>query len=327
MFPVDVVALLHEKLREDRRPPDGLLHASSDLIGSLRHSMLSAAGAPRIDSELVSDVRLMTGTFWHRYVENLLKEQGVRIHTEIDCTPGLPNGWSGTADWLFWHPNFEAWVLGDLKTIKGEGIKWIHREGAKLEHLWQLSAYFWALVDMGFPMVKGFGVLYLPMNDTPDKDDVIEPTLQECEPLDREIVWGQMQARWKLTDEYLAAVLDTGELLNDALAEEQDRVPNVYWNGQRSKFELKLVPHWSAQFCPYPNDLCACNKQGVTKIGEWEWAYNDGDGVYIDGYVPRKGYEDAVLLDEWGEPAVKPALRDVKKREKELNERSAQEAA
>jgi len=58
-------SLLNNTLRGDRRPPDGKLHPSGDLIGSLRHAQLRAAGAPTIESEIVSDTRLMTGTQWH----------------------------------------------------------------------------------------------------------------------------------------------------------------------------------------------------------------------------------------------------------------------
>jgi len=310
VLPIDIVSLLHEGLRGDRRPADGKLHCSSHLIGSLRHAMLDAAGAPRVDSELVSDIRLMTGTMWHRYIENLLKGAGVKVETEIDVTAGLPEGWSGTADWLFWHPEHQGWVLGDLKTTKGEGIKWIKRDGAKLEHMWQLSAYFWALVEMGFPMLKGFAVLYLPMNDTLDKLDTIEPTLQECEPIEREIVRGQMEARWQMTQEYLQALadVDARTFIRNSLAPEQDRVQVLHWNKVRGTFDVKLVPHWSAAYCPFPDDLCACSEQGTTKIGEYELV-EQSPGFH---YLARKGYEDI-------EPELVPAERDVYKRWKELH--------
>lgn len=288
--------------------------------------MLDVAGAPKVESELVSDIRLMTGTMWHRYIEQLLHDQGIKVETEISVTPGLPEGWSGTADWLFWHPNFNAWVLGDLKTMKGEGIKWVTRDGAKLEHMWQLSSYFWALVEMGFPMVKGFAVLYLPMNDTTDKLDEIEPTLQECEPLEREVVWGQMEARRQMVDEYLNAMppdlpfsrgMPNEDLyLNDKLAPEQDRVQGVYWNKARGVFDVKLVPHWSSAYCPFPNDLCACNEQGTTKIGEWVLQVHHPD---IEKYKAREGYEDVA-------PEVRPSTRDVAKRWKELDAREAEGA-
>ena len=65
---------------------------------------------------------------------------------EVNLTPWMPTGWSGTADWLFWHPEYEGFVLGDLKTSKGEAIKWKERDGMSEEHLWQLSAYWHALI-------------------------------------------------------------------------------------------------------------------------------------------------------------------------------------
>ena len=68
----------------------------------------------------------------------------------------------GTADWIFWNPDLGGFVLGDLKTIKGDGITWIEKDGAKPEHLWQFSAYWWALYDAGLPMVKAFAILYWP---------------------------------------------------------------------------------------------------------------------------------------------------------------------
>ena len=75
----------------------------------------------------------------------------------------------------------------------------------------------------------------------------------------------------------------------------------VYWNKQQGVFDLKLVPHWSAEFCPYPDELCGCSKQGTTKVGHYT----------LDGnYVPRKDYEDV-----WAVEA--PAEKDYRKRRKE----------
>lgn len=300
MIPFDVVDVLKKGLAKDRRPSDGLLHCSSDLIGSLRHAQLACAGAPRIESELVSDVRLRTGTMWHSYFNELLIAAGKSVVNEVKLSHLLPEGWSGTADWLFWHEAKRAFVLGDLKSIKGEGLKWIAKDGLKEEHLWQLSAYYWALREGRYPMVKGLAVLYLPMNDVPKED--IEPVLIEAEPLPRDLVWGVMEDRWAKTKAYLDQVnsdhpwgevgYENKYLGAGTLAPPMERVQKLFKN--KGKLELKLVPHWSAQFCPYPDELCDCNTQGVTKIGEWM----DCDGVdHI--YYPRKGYEDI-------EPAVAP---------------------
>jgi hypothetical protein len=289
---VDLRELLHKRLLEQRRPPDGLLHASGDLLSSLRHT------------EIASDIRLMTGTMWHAWIAEALVKAGVPFMQEVRLAPWMPEGWSGTADAVFYDAERRAFVLGDYKTTKGEAIRWITKGGAKDEHLWQLSSYWHALYDMGLPLVKGFGVLYLPMNDTADRDERIEPVVVECEPIDRDTIYGLMRTKWELCQEYLASrdgavragmrLADTEDYLTDKLAPEMARVQKIVWDGKKSVFEVKLVPHWSTQFCPYPEELCSCSTQGTTKIGHYT----------LDGaYEPRSGYEHEL-------PMVEPSEKD-----------------
>ena len=313
MIPVDLTGLLRKRLAESRRPPDGKLHPSGDLLGSLRHAQLRLAGAPTIESQIVSDTRLMTGTMWHSFLGQMLVGSGVPFMQEVSVTPGLPEGWSGTADAVFWDASLRGFVLGDFKTIKGEGMKWVLKDGAKEEHIWQLSAYWHALYNMGLPMVRGFGVWYLPQNDTTERDEEIAPVLMECEPLPRDLLWGVMEDRWQAWQEYSedlppnrgaysAAMLgqDYSVFLTDKLAPEMSRVQKCFWDGKQGVFNVKLVPHWSAQFCPYPVELCGCSKQGTTKIGHYD----------LEGkYVPRKGYEDEL-------PLVEPSEADYRKQRK-----------
>ena len=115
------------------------------------------------------------------------------------------------------------------------------------------------------------------------------------------------------------------QFINEYLAPEQDRVQKIWWNKTKQVFDVKLVRHWSADFCPYPNELCACSEASQEKIGEYvfdveergphgptpEQAHNSYPGIRIK-YVPRKGYENI-------EPNVEPEQKDVKKRWKELN--------
>jgi hypothetical protein len=127
-----------------------------------------------------------------------------------------------------------------------------------------------------------------------------------------------MNARRQLVNEYLDAMppelpfsrgmANADLFLNDKLADEQDRVQTLHWNKQQGVFDVKLVPHWSAQYCPFPDDLCACSEQGTTKIGEYVIEKTEGHTTY--SY--RKGYEDI-------EPLIEPSDRDVAKRWKELN--------
>ena len=243
----------------------------------------------------------MHGTIWHDWFHATLESNGVRHENEVDLTEWMPDGWAGTADWIFWHPDYEAWVLGDLKTTKGEAMYWLQRGGAKDIHIWQLSAYWHALVASGRPMVKGFGVMYWPMNDTSDNVEVT-PFVADCDPIPEDVILPVMQQRWRQTTSYITAYEATKDYLNIALCPEQERVQKLIWNKQQGVWDVKLVPHWSAAFCDFP-DYCDCSKQGTTKIGHW-WVYPDDAPIE---YVYRDGYQDI-------EPTEKPTQFEINKR-------------
>lgn len=290
--------VVREELNRQRRPNDGLLHASSHITGSLRHAQLDVAGAPRVESELISELRMMTGTFWHRWLADTLRNLGVPVMAEVNVTPWLPDGWGGTADLVIWNPELKAFVLADLKTTKGEGMRYIERDGAKAEHVAQTSAYWYALKKMGIPLAKVIGVYYLPMNDTRNKDEAIEPALVDFDPLPAKALQLAMAERHKRTAEYVqslprmtnAAMNPPETWVTDALEPVQQRQQRLYLDRKTDTWELKLVPHWSAQFCPFPDELCDCSSQGTTKIGMYD----------IDGaYYPRPGFEEI-------EPEVAP---------------------
>lgn len=321
---MDIPGIIMRALLRERRPPDGMLHPSSDLIGSLRHAQLTAAGAPTIESPIAAHMPLQIGTLLHRWVGDALEREGIPVMREVNLQHWLPEGWNGTADFLFFDPQREAWVLADLKSSKGESYKFIRDGGAKEEHIWQVSAYWHALVEMGFEMVNGFGVIYLPKNDTTDKNERVELLVQECDPLPRDVVWGQMEERWEATSRYLSEMdadlltvsqraslyshpdtrgsLDLEDVyVTEHLADVQERVQKMWWQSKTDTWDVKLVPHWSADYCPFPNELCDCSEQGTNKIGHWKLV--DGELVY----EKRKGYEEY-------EPLEKPSPKEVKKR-------------
>lgn len=304
ILPVDLVSLFLQEIELQRRPPDGLLHPSGDLIGSLRHSMLRAAGASAKQRPIAQDIRLLHGTLWHDWFHSVLEKRGVKHENEVPLTEYMPEGWSGTADWVFWSDHYEAWVLGDLKTAKGEAMFWLDRKGAKDEHIWQLSAYWHALVDSGRPMVKGFGIMYWPMNDA-SSEVTIQPTVIECDPIPREIIYEVMEERWAVTREYVSRVQADGDFINEALADEQPRVQKLMWNPKQGVWDVKLVPHWSAAFCDYP-DYCDCSTRGQTKIGHWRFYEGDSVDYQNIGWEYRTGYDI--------EPEVEPTVYEVNKR-------------
>lgn len=320
LFPHDLPGIFLGEIEQQKRPHDGLLHASTDLNGSMRHVMLRAVGAPSKSRSIASGIRLMHGTLWHEWFHQVLVKRGVPFFHELNLTDHMPEGWSGTADWVFWHPEYHAFILGDLKTAKGEALFWINKDGAKADHIWQLSAYFYALVNMGLPMVKGMGVMYWPMNDTND-GDVILPSIQEVEPLPEDVILGRMNERWSLVQEYKRSIdverqrwsEETGEHplsyptdddILGGLAPVQERVQKVVWNKAQGVFNLILAPHWSARFCDFEPPYCTCSEQGTTKIGHYT----------LEGeFVPREGYEDV-------HPTVRPSPAQYKSKQKERNE-------
>lgn len=264
-------------MEQGQRPSDGLLHASSHLVTNLRHALLSfnpaiVRGLP----DLVSIVRMQTGTLWHAELERWFRGQPAML--EVDLTTWMPKGWGGRADYLIWDPEMQGFRLHDLKTTKGEGINWIKRDGAKESHIWQTSLYWWACYEMGLPMVEEITVLYLPMNVAPGAE-LVEVSF---EPISFDLIAERCDTRNKLREQYVNSGYST-EWLDDQGIIGPGSLQRRYANKTTGNMDVKLVPHWEAQFCPYPSEYCGCSTLKTTKIGH----YTD-EGVY----VPRKGYEE-----------------------------------
>jgi hypothetical protein len=295
VLPFDLTEILLAELRRNRRPNDGLLHASSHLVGSLRHAELDVVDAPKIESELLSEITLATGTMWHNLIHDTLRREGVPYMAEVNLTPWLPIGWGGTLDAMVLNPDLKGFVLCDFKTIKGEGVRYVARDGAKDEHVWQTSIYWYAAKKMlggAGKIVRTIAVYYLPKNDTRDKTEVVEPVLADFEPLP----WDEIQARTKERADQVAAYkaslpkpnprpLTLDEYVTPELAPVQERQQVVYYDKKTGTWDVLLKPHWSAAYCPYPDELCDCSTQGQTKIGMY-----DEQKVYH----PRPGYESYV---------------------------------
>lgn len=268
------------------------------------------AGAPQIPTGLLSDVRLAIGTYWHEAIGEALIAAGEPVMREVKLNPWLPTGWGGTADFLQWNPEYEAFALWDLKTIKGDAVRWLDRDGAKEGHRWQVSQYWYAAEQMGIPLLTTFGVYYFPITDSREAYD-LSPRLIELEPIPEIELMMRSNYVKSRVDEYLHEIsmshVINGEFdwINGRLEPPQQREQKVSWNKQAGVFDLKLVPHWTAAFCPFPDELCDCNTGGTTKIGDF--ALDHQGGVI---YRPRKGYEDITPLAELAEA-------DIRKRQKE----------
>lgn len=294
IIPFSLTEIIQTELERERRSNDGLLHASSHLEGSLRHAQLDVAGAPKVPSDLVGQMALWIGSLIHEDIHRMLRKAGVFYSAEVNLTPWLPPGWGGTADAVIWNPELKAFVLLDMKTTKGEALRYILKDGAKVEHVAQTSAYWHALKKAGIPLAKAVAVYYLPKNPTRSKDDLIEPVMVDFTPLPAKQLNRTMAERAGRVSEYIESIPEKitslDDLVTDALEPVQPRQQRVYFDRKTDTYELKLVPHWSTAFCPFPTALCNCREQGTTKLG-----FFDVDGTYY----PRPEYEDV-------EPEVTP---------------------
>lgn len=302
-----LLGLLKDDLEKDDWGSDGLLHAS-ELADPLRHVQLRMAGAPRKGKKIAEQIRLKHGQLWHEHLGEVWQGRHIPIMREVSITRGLPDGWGGTADFLLWDIDRRAFLLYDLKTMKGEGLKYIERDGAKAEHVWQTSAYWWALHDMGFPLVNRIGVIYLPMNEDYSEEDGVEPVIVEVVPLPKAKVHEKMACTKAAVDTYLESLeaLDDDErwkalgkpyvldirdapafYLTPELADPTPREQKLVKKGEQ--WDVVLMPHWTADFCPYSDELCPCGglpgEPRTTKVGQF---VREGKGWV---YQPRKGYE------------------------------------
>lgn len=214
---------------------------------------------------------MQTGTLWHAELERWFKGQPAMLET--DLTPWMPEGWGGRADYIIFDPDEGGFRMTDLKTCKGEHINYIKSRGAKDPHVWQTSLYWWACYHMGLPMVNEITILYLPMNVAPGAE-LLEINFQ---PLSFEQVEAQCNDRREALNR-----AKMNEFLLSDLPVGPGRVQRKY-KGVNGKWDVKLVPQWEAQFCPYPPPYCDCSTLKTTKIGHYTES-----GVY----VPRKGYEE-----------------------------------
>jgi len=283
LFPLDVRAELLAALEADDRPFDGKLHPSSHLLEPLRHVQLEFARAPQKPRTLPDRMPLEIGTLLHERFERIWRKKRLPIMLEVKLDEWLPDGWSGTADWIPWSKEHRAFVLGDLKTLKGAGLPWILRDGAKESHLWQISAYWYALRDMGIPLVEGFAIAYLP------KDGGLEPEVMDCKMIDESLLRAVMDQRKADVDAFLAFRDECENEWPKGLAPIPDREQKRVWNAKAKTLDVVLKPHWSSMYCRFLD--CGCSEQGQEKIGTWESI----GGIY--SFTPRNGYETPEYLE------------------------------
>lgn len=256
-FP-NILAEYEAALDATDREPDGLLHCSKHIWWPVRFSQLEAVGTPTEPLEFLDRINMLTGTLHHTFIESWLKKRKDRwwelIASEVDLTPYLPTGWTGTADWVFFDKEADHFILGDLKTIKPEAIQYL--QGIKKDHLLQLSCYYTALQKAGYNMAPEIFVFYLPKSRL--WSHRVIPQQPTSTPLTGMTM--VMNAIKDRVDRYK----------NEGLGLEPMPDPSYKysWNKLMSVFDVKEHPDWRELYtCPFNEQLCPRTK--VRKIGHW----------------------------------------------------------
>lgn len=291
LLSVDLTAVMQGEFDKSNRQ-DGKLHASS-ASSPLRHAQLEAAGAPKKPRAFGDAITLQIGTLVHEWLHNAMRSSGIPYMAEVTLDPWMPPGWGGTADAVIWSPEYKAFVLVDYKTTKGEALRWRERDGASEDHKVQTSIYWHALSKMGVPLVKRVAVLYIPKNAV--RGSEVSPMLVDFDPLPVRALATMMKQRKSLVDEYVGSLpkpnprpLLGEEFVTDKLAPEPEMQQRIYTVDGAAV--LKLVPPWTAAYCPFEPPLCTCSEQKSFTIGRFD---------DLGRYKARKGYEEY-------EPAIRP---------------------
>lgn len=250
------------------------MHVSSHLVGPLRHVELSLT-QEQPERDLIETVRLTTGTIWHQILADELGQSRVIVVNETTLDDGLPQGWTGRADFNVYIPSLlklydedARWRVIDFKTCRPEKIPYLIKEGIQEEHFWQASSYHMAFSNLGFDVDDEVSVYYLPLFKS-GNPICNQSLLLSANAIDPSTLWATMCERRDSVEEFLV-----GKRELSPIPERQQKLFKV----GDDAFDLKLVPHWSAKYCRYEG--CGCNTVGTTKIGSFR------NGVYRarDGY-------------------------------------------
>lgn len=277
MFP-PLPEIIHKALLADRREPTGLLHASSASWQPLRFTQLGMI-YPQDETDYGSLVTMKLGTLTHDWLQKYLIAEGVSeewelLESEWDVTEWLPEGWTGTLDYLFRHIPSNTNAITDLKTIKPEAVSYLG-DRPKPEHTTQVSCYHAAVTNyysqhsgaLKFPKLDHeISVCYLPKSKD-SKQQTILPIIKTA-PAELS-AWANMVGIKRQVDEYLAEYKRTGEVDNKFLAPMPEPEAKIGWNKATNQWDVTMRPSWTEEFIGARFGEELCPRTPSQKIGNF----------------------------------------------------------
>lgn len=186
------------------------------------------------------------------------------IATQMDVTPGLPEGFTGTLDILLHGP--EGYMVVDVKTRRGGAFR--YSNGIRPTNKFQIGGYLYALNNMFDEPVKNGAVLEV----------------------DRE---GQNFARdyhFRYNYDFAAKIQDSFQYVMDLATDDKPPTPlhpcyKVNENKNANSLVVKLP--WQCRYCDYRGLSCesAVPPEFDDKLGKVCGHLKDGK------FVPREGCE------------------------------------
>ena len=286
-----LVDIIKSKISEPR--VDEYLHFSSDLTNDRHTAIGRFHPKPHTIKPWANTFPLLQGTAVHESFHTMMG--AVDGWEYIAEQPIYYTGndtafeWMGTADAYMETPSGEYWLL-DYKTISGASLSFL--DGPKIDHLFQISAYYHFGVTV--PNLR-IGMLYIPTS--PDyRRRWSEPVFYEIDPLPKSQIVKRML-------DVEQAIIDY-----DTLGKVPEVLMGEYkWKNSKreKKWELTYYPHYSSQYCPWAgqeNDPCGCSKLTAQYVGCWYY-YNgvDGDEETVMQHLDRcPGYIDLTREQNYG---------------------------
>lgn len=260
---------------------DNLLHFSTHLQHDRHTAIYMQHSYPEDtwDRPWMNTLPLFQGTAIHEQLHKIMADKYLEYKPEVPVwgNKDFQYVWTGTADAYIHDHDDKHWLI-DYKTISGTSFEYL--DGAKPEHVLQISAYYHFNVD---EKPDKCAILYLPT--TPDyRRRWPEPTLIEVVPMSKTDLYHRMHTVEHAIEKYAKL----GELPQPPKGEYKWKK-----NAKEKRWDLWWWPHYTSMFCPWKGqkeDPCGCSKFNRVFIGSWSLLdgldySEDADGEILEKYL------------------------------------------